>query len=459
MEDLAVKLKADFQSEMDARIAAEVTHILAVSDTARADLLAKADEAREAVDHAMLIDEITKQLALARPTLDGGHGAPSGGGALHAADHATLVNEIAKQLALSHPTLDGGRVLPRPARDGGREPPSDDDGSEDGSYTDGESLMEEELRNGARGWGFIEHKSENRHYHAGSARHNPVNRPSWRPLFRNKSFAIASNNGRATGTIAKALVQFESLAYDLRNVVVQSLDLVRQLHEDGEQESTFFGDVARLANTTGELYNLVNRERCVLAARADAVGPKATEYTRNFAAYVVNATAADSNAPADMDTQVDRLRRQYSQLVDKADARAYAYKGSNGGGGGGSGGYARDRSDKARPKPKPKPKDKRSARDADKGRRGSPRGERRDSNQRESRRNPPRGGGGHKSDGGKAHRGDDRGGGRGGGGGGRGGGRADNDRRRHSETTRQGQRATPRRGAHSDADSDLGVSH
>jgi hypothetical protein len=348
------------------------------------------------------------------------------------------------------------------------------DDSHDSDESDIEAISAAELRIESLESGFVPFQPGNTHFLAVIGRYDTDNRPHQRPLDGNRSWNKCTDGGREPpGPIAKSLSEAENCVYDMFNLRDFMFVLLGQLRQDGERGSDFYNGFAQCCNSMEELFRRRNLERSILVARADAMGPHAPTFKKELCKFIIASTEAEDNAPDNAAGVISALTDKFAASVGRAECNTLAKKaayGDNGGGGGG-GGFGAARQDRYKPEPRRKDKQRGARGGSDK--RGSPRGDRRDPDQREPRGRSTRGNGGHESDDsrgghagheqrreprdvrGKAARGEqDRngGGGRGGGGGGRGGGRPEYDRRQHGESSRQGQREA-RRGAQSDASS------
>ena len=223
----------------------------------------------------------------------------------------------------------------------------------------------------------------------------------------NKSYAQCTDNGQGrAGPMAKSLMEAESCVYDLWNVRASMFDLLDLLHQEGEEESEFFGQLAQCCNSVNEIYNVRNLERSLVVARANAIGSNASAYDKELAGFLTSVTDAEANAPNNADETIRLLTEKFHFNVGKQECSVFAKKAVYGDSGGGSnGGFPASRQEKEKSK-KDKQRGARGGSDkrsADGDRRGSPRVDQHDSNQREQWGHSSRGNDGDESDGSRSH--------------------------------------------------------
>jgi len=332
---------------------------------------------------------------------DAAAGAGADPAAAPSSDHAgvdplllqVITGIIADGIAEAFAARDARGVIPARAARAGSNSSSYSSGSEPDAR---DMLTTEELRLVVQDYGYIQHQKDNTHYLAVVARHDLENCPQFRGLSNYSPYAKCTDSGRVEpGSIGKGLMHIESLAYDLRNVNLVFFSLLGQLQQEGQERSVFFEGLTQCANSVDQLDHLVNLERSLNVYRADAVGQPADSYKKGLAKHLTAVSEKDINVLGNIEEGLQRQTEYFAKVVNRSECNLLAKNAANNDGGGGG----RSRSE-------PKPKDKQRGARGGSGKHGAgserhsspPRGDRRDSNQRESRGRPSANNGGYASD-------------------------------------------------------------
>jgi hypothetical protein len=248
---------------------------------------------------------------------------------------------------------------------------------------DVEEISTADLLFDSRMHGHVPFDPENDHWLAQRHRHEIHGRPRLRSVIGNEAYDRCTDGGReAPGPIAKEIERAENRVYDMFNLRAFMLFLLGQLRQNGEEGDDFYKRLAQCCNTTDELYRRANLERSILVTRAGAIGPQASSYKKELAKFIITATDAEDGAPAHMAGFVQKLTDNFAKSVGRAECNNLAKKAAHGDNGSGGGfGAARQERNQFEPKRKNKPRGTRGGSDKREAR-GSPRGDRRDPNQR-----------------------------------------------------------------------------